>query len=325
MKKMIKNVLAPLLIAALSLTACSNGTSDFIDETVLKIDGQEIMKSEYMVHLYTTSMELVSTAGESAWNMDFDGQSADELVETHTINAIQNLVAAQKYATENGITLNDDEKEASNLAAKQFMENVDKKDLKKMGIDEEKLTTVMENSSLYSKVYQAISEECTLNDSEIDEFFEKNKEGLMEEFQLLKVNSIIVDDLETAEDVLEKAKNGEDFSKLFNQYDVAGNVEGEGENGEMTVYRYHLEAQFGLSPDVAEGDIEGPFNMGNTYFVLKVIAEESPDETEVKKLAGETYRSNMQTIHTEERMSELISSQTVEKIDSVWETLENFH
>jgi len=53
------------------------------------------MKSEYMVHLYTTSMELVSAGGEDVWNMDFEGQTADELVEEHTIRTLQGLVAAK--------------------------------------------------------------------------------------------------------------------------------------------------------------------------------------------------------------------------------------
>ena len=96
----MKKFFVPLLIAVMSFTACSSSTSNFVDEAVLKIDGQEIMKSEYMVHLYTASTELVSTAGEEAWNMDFDGQSADELLESHTINTLQNLIAAKKYADE---------------------------------------------------------------------------------------------------------------------------------------------------------------------------------------------------------------------------------
>ena len=113
----MKKFFVPLLIAVMSFTACSSSTSNFVDEAVLKIDGQEIMKSEYMVHLYTASTELVSTAGEEAWNMDFDGQSADELLESHTINTLQNLIAAKKYADENGITLTDEEKETAKTTA----------------------------------------------------------------------------------------------------------------------------------------------------------------------------------------------------------------
>lgn len=323
---MKKKLIAGLLLAALlSITSCGNNASNFVDETVLKIDGHKIMKSEYMTHLYTTSMEFISSAGEDAWNMDFDGQTADELVEAHTINTLQNLIAAKKYAEENNITLTDQEKNEAKLAAEEYISSISKEDLAKMGINTEKLTAIMETSYLYSSVYNAISESSTVDDAEIDRFFYENKDGLMEEFQLLKVNSIVVDDEETAMEILEKAKNGEDFSALFNFYDTAGTATGEGVNGEMTVYRYVLESQYGLSPDATVGDVEGPFNMGSTYFILKVVEEVAPEESEVKKLAGETYRTNMQALYTQERMEELIADQKVEKIEGVWETLEKFH
>lgn len=324
MRKNLKAFLCAVLTASLLLTACGSNT-DFTDEVVLKIDGQEIMKSEYMVHLYTASTELVASVGEAAWDMDFDGQTADELVEAHTISTLQNLVAAKKYAEENNIVLTDEAKEEVRLAAEQFLSSVAKDDLKKMGMDKEKMTALMESSYLYSTVYQSISDGHEVPDADVDTFFSENKDGLMEKFQLLRVNSIVVDDLETAEEVLDKAKTNEDFSALFDTYDVVGNVEGEGEDGEMTVYRYVLESQYGLSSDAAVGDVEGPFSMGSTYFILKIAAEETPDEAEVKKLAGETYRSNMKTLYAEDYMKKLVADQTVEKIEDVWETLENFH
>ena len=326
MKKKIKSLLGILLAATLSLTACGgSNTSDFTDEAVLKIDGHEIMKSEYMVYLYTTSQSFVATAGEDVWNMDFDGQTADELVAERTISTLQSVIAAEKYAEENGIALTAEEKEAARAAAEQFIANVSKEDLAKMGMDVEKLTALMESSYLYSLVYQAISEECAVDDAEVDSFFEANKADLMEEFQLLKVNSIVVNDLATAEEVLEKARSGENFSKLFDEYDVVGDVAGEGEDGEMTVYRYYLEGEFGLSSDVTVGDVEGPFNMGSTYFILKVAAEKAPEEANVKEMAGQTYRTNMQALHVEERMAELMTGQTVEKVEGVFEALETFH
>jgi len=284
------------------------------------------MKSEYMTHLYTTSMELLSAAGsEEVWNMDFEGKTADELVEEHTISTLQGLIAAKNYAEANGITLTEEKKAEAKTAAESFLESVAKEDLNKMGMDLEKMTAVMEDSYLYSEVYQAVTEEQEVPESEIEAFFTENKEGLMEEFQLLKVNSIVVDDMETAEEVLEKAKAGEDFSALFAAYDTIGDMEGQGENGEMTVYRYVLEGQYGLSADAKTGDVAGPFSMGSTYFILKVAEEITPDEAEVKRLAGETYRSNMQMLYAEDYMTALAAELTVEKIEGVWETLEKFH
>ena len=107
MKSKIKGLLC-LLLAAFSLTACVDSSVE--DVAVMKIDGQEIMKSEYMVYLYTTTKSFVSAAGEDVWSMDFDGQTADELVEERTINTIQSVIAAKEYAEANGIALTEEQK-----------------------------------------------------------------------------------------------------------------------------------------------------------------------------------------------------------------------
>ena len=109
MKKKMKMLLGLLLAGMLCLTACG-GASEFTDEVVLKVGEQEIMKSEYMVYLYTTTKSFISAAGEDVWNMDFDGQTADELVEERTISTIQSVIAAKEYAAANGIALTEEQK-----------------------------------------------------------------------------------------------------------------------------------------------------------------------------------------------------------------------
>ena len=108
------------------------------------------MKSEYMVYLYTTTKSFVSAAGEDVWSMDFDGQTADELVEERTISTIQSVIAAKEYAAANGISLTDEEKAAAKAAAEQFIAGVSEEDLAKMGVTVETLQPMMEDSYLYT-------------------------------------------------------------------------------------------------------------------------------------------------------------------------------
>jgi len=83
---------------------------------VLKIDNHDITKYEYMVYLYTTTQSFVSAAGEDVWNLDFDGQTADELVEERTISTLQSVLAAEEYAAAHDIALTDDQKEEAAAA-----------------------------------------------------------------------------------------------------------------------------------------------------------------------------------------------------------------
>ena len=325
MKYRIKNLLLIVLAATLLLTACGSSSSNNKDDIVLKIGGRDITKSEYMFSLYNSTLNLLSAYGDGVWEMDIEGKTADEAVEEQAIQALQTLVAVRKYADEHGITLSEQEKSQLETSAKQFISILSKEDLKKMGMDQKRLIPLMESSFLYSAVYSAISEEYVADDSKVEELFENNKEALLEEFKLLKLHSIVVDDQKTAEEVISKAKAGEDFSVLFDKYDTAGNIAGEGANGEMTVYRYVLESQYGLSPDAKVGDIEGPFNMGSTYFILKVISEEEPELEKVKAMVGETYHTNMKAVFAEEKMNGLIAQQTAEKVGTAWEAMEKFH
>jgi len=319
MKRKMKNLICLLMTVLFVLTGCGSAAED---TAVLKIDGQEIMRSEYMVYLYTTTKGFVTMAGEDVWNMDFDGQTADELVEERTISTIRSVLAAKKYAEENGIALTEEQKTAAAQAAEQFLASTPEADLTKMGVDAKKLQQMMEDSYLYTLVYQEIAAECDVDDGDLEQYYLENKEQLRKGYTALTMLSILAEDAETAAEVVEKAENGEDFLALFDTYDV----DPYGENGgEMKLPWNYLQTTFGLQDELTVGDVVGPIGMGDGWFVLKVTAKEIPDDAEVKEIAADLYRSEIQTAYTDTRFGELMEEQSVEKIDGVWDTLEKFH
>ena len=321
MKKRMKALLGLLLAASLCLTACGSG-AEFKDEAVMKVNGQEIMKSEYMVYLYTTTKSFVSAAGEDVWSMDFDGQTADELVEERTISTIQSVIAAKDYAAANDIALTEEQKAEAKAAVEQFMAGVSEEDLAKMGMDAEKLQPLMEDSYLYTLVHQEIAAECDVDAEDMDAYYQANKVQLKKDYTSLKLQTILLDDGEKAAKAAERAKNGEDFISLFEEYGIDPAAEN---GGEMTVFQNYLENSFGLTDEMEAGDVAGPLKIGEGYFVLKAVEKTVPTEEEVKALAESNYRTEVQTSYTEARFAELMKGQTVAKIEGVWETLEKFH
>lgn len=325
MKKKRNSLLCLLLFAVLGLTACGS-TEKFTDEAVLKIDGQEIMKSEYMVYLYTTTQSFVAAAGEDVWSMDFDGQTADELVEERTISTLQSVKAAEEYAAANGIALTDEQKEEAKAAADQFISTVDEADLAKMGIDAEKLVPLMEASYLYSLVYESIAAECAVDEEDMAEYYNEQKDQIKEDYTSLDLATILLDDEEKAEEAAERAKAGEDFAALFNEYDVDPAAQSGEENGETTMYQSYMLSNFGLTEPLEVGEIAGPIQVEEgRYFILKVLDKTVPTEDEVKQMAETGYKDKIQTEYTEARIDEMVKAQKVEKIEAVWDTLEKFH
>ena len=309
-----------LLLTAFSLTACVD--SSVKDVAVLKIDGQEIMKSEYMVYLYTTTEGFVTMAGDDVWSMDFDGQTADELVEERTISTIQSVIAAKEYAAVNGISLTEEQKAAAAAAADQFVQTVSAEDLEKMSIDVKKLQPMMEDSYLYTLVHQEIAAECDVDAADMETYYQENKNQLQADYTDLTMLSILAEDAETAEEVAEKAKKGEDFMALFDAYDTDPNGK---DGGEMTLHWNYLQTTFGLTDEPEVDDVVGPFAVGDGWFILKVTEKTVPSDAEVKELAAELFRTETQTAYTEARFAEMIKGQVVEKVKDAWETLEKFH
>lgn len=321
MKRKKKGLLGILLAGLLCLTACG-GSAGFKDEAVLKINDQEIMRSEYMVYLYTTTKSFVSAAGQDVWSMDFDGQTADELVEERTISTIQSVIAAKEYAAANGIALTEEQKAEAKTAVEQFMAGVSEEDLAKMGVDAEKLQPLMEDSYLYTLVHQEIAAECDVDAGDMEAYYQTNKDQLKKDYTSLKLQTILQDDGEKAAEAADRAKKGEDFASLFEEYDIDPVAEN---GGEMTVYQTYLENSFGLTDEMEAGDVAGPLQIGEGYFILKAVEKTVPTEEEVKELAESNYRTEVQTSYTEARFAELMKGQTVEKMADVWETLEKFH
>ena len=321
MKRKKKGLLGILLAGLLCLTACG-GSAGFKDEAVLKINDQEIMRSEYMVYLYTTTKSFVSAAGQDVWSMDFDGQTADELVEERTISTIQSVIAAKEYAAANGIALTEEQKAEAKTAVEQFMAGVSEEDLAKMGVDAEKLQPLMEDSYLYTLVHQEIAAECDVDAGDMEAYYQTNKDQLKKDYTSLKLQTILQDDGEKAAEAADRAKKGEDFASLFEEYDIDPAAEN---GGVMTVYQTYLENSFGLTDEMEAGDVAGPLQIGEGYFILKAVEKTVPTEEEVKELAESNYRTEVQTSYTEARFAELMKGQTVEKMADVWETLEKFH
>ena len=319
MKRKIMGLLC-LLLTAFSLTACVESSVE--DVAVMKIDGQEIMKSEYMVYLYTTTKSFVSAAGEDVWSMDFDGQTADELVEERTINTIQSVIAAKEYAEANGIALTEEQKAAAAEAAEQFMQGVSAEDLKKMNLDVKKLQPMMEDSYLYTLVHQEIAAECDVDAADMEAYYQENKAQLKKDYTSLKLQTILLDDGEKAAKAAERAKNGEDFLSLFEEYDIDTAAEN---GGEMTVFQNYLENSFGLTDEMEAGDVAGPLQIGEGWFILKTVEKTVPTDEEVKELAEGEYSMEVQTSYTESRFAEMTKGQVVEKIKGAWETLGKFH
>ena len=247
-------------------------------------------------------------------------------MEERTISTLQSVLAAEEYAAAHDIALTDDQKEEAAAAAKQFLSTVDADALKKMEVDEEKLVPLMEASYLYSLVYDSIASECAVDETDMADYYAEQKDQIRSDYTELKVATILVDDEETANEVAKRAKDGEDFASLFKEYDVDPKAQSGEENGETTMYQSYMLSNFGLTEAPEVGKVVGPIKMDESkYFIIKTLEKTVPTEEEVKEKAETGYKDKIQTEYAEARIGEMVKAQKVEKVKSVWDTLEKFH
>ena len=198
--------------------------------------------------------------------------------------------------------------------------------LKKMEVDEEKLVPLMEASYLYSLVYDSIASECAVDETDMADYYAEQKDQIRSDYTELKVATILVDDEETANEVAKRAKDGEDFASLFKEYDVDPKAQSGEESGETTMYQSYMLSNFGLTEAPEVGKVAGPIKMDESkYFIIKTLEKTVPTEEEVKEKAETGYKDKIQTEYAEARIDEMVKAQKVEKVKSVWDTLEKFH
>ena len=320
MKK--RGLLGLLLAGVLALSACSGSVAD---EAIMKIDGQDILKSEYMVYLYTTTQNFISVGGEDVWTMDFEGQTADELLQERTIETLRTVIAAGKYAAENDVVLTDEMKTQTEQAAESFFTQLSVEDAKKMNVDKKKLIPYMEASYLYSLAYEALAKECEVDEAGKEAYLAENQARIGTAYTKIAIDSILVDDEATAKEASDKIKAGETFADVFAQYDVERDAEDLEDRTKTTLYQTQFLTSFGLEDVPAVGQVTEPILNGGKYFIVLVEGVTEPTEDEVKSISDQEYISMLQTQYCEGRLAELVAMQKVELVDAVLEGVESFH
>ncbi|WP_317855486.1 hypothetical protein [Chakrabartyella piscis] len=330
MKKL--KMLATMLACAVFVSSCGSSTSEqvvvqeeFSDAVIMQIDGEDIMKSEYMVYLYTTSQSFLSAIGADVWTMEFDGITADDMVEERTMETIRKVVATTKYAAENDISMTDEEIAQAEASSIEFVASIPEEDVAKMGVTEEIMIKAMTESYLFGLVYQQLAMGYVVDEADLEAFYDEYRETFVEEYTYYNIDSVVVDDEAVAEEVLEKAKAGEDFGVLFDEYDVDEAAIGTESKGKMTAYKSDFMSGYGLETAPEVGVIDEIFYLNGVYYIMKIETIEIPNEEEAESLMQMAFLEQEMYVYAEEQAQAMLAEQEVVYMDEVFATVTPFH
>lgn len=240
MRKITNIVIIALL--AISLVACSSGKSG---ENVAKVNGKFITAQDFEKNLALTKKGYEGLYGEEIWTKDAgDGKTFNELIKEQVLETMISVEVLYQEAQKKGVKVEDSEVDK---ALKEFKDNVAKSAdmktfLEKNKIDDEFIKDQLRKELAVAELEKNFKAELKLTDAEIKDYFEKNKENYRD--QQVRASHILfktVDDSmkplpedkvkeqeKLANEVLQKAKAGEDFAELAKKY---SQDEGSAQNG----------------------------------------------------------------------------------------------
>ncbi|MFJ6209661.1 peptidylprolyl isomerase [Lysinibacillus sp. NPDC092081] len=275
------------LPAALLILLAGCGESG---DYVAKVDGEKILQTE-----------LDDALRE---------QYGTEVLDTLITNKIVELEAKKV-----GVSVSEDsiQEEYENLA-----ESYGGKELLQTTLEENGLTeqSVKDNIRMYQLTKNVIAASIDISDEEVAQYFENNKDSYGQKEEIV-ASHILLEDEETAKDVLAKVKAGDDFAELAKTYsiDTSTNENG-GEIGYIS--RGQMDEKFEEATfDLEKGSISDIVQTSEGYHIIKVTEKVPAEEAVFEDVKDEVYETVLEERINEEYTSWLAEKQEQYKIEKM--------
>jgi len=277
-------------------------TTGFEKDEVFRIDEISCSKAEIMVYLTNMQNRYEQVYGSEILNTKIDGITLEEnLKETALANMAQ-VKAMTLLAAKHNVELTKEEKELAGMAAKEYFSSLNDTEISMMGVNENTIVSLYCEFALANKLYHYLIQDINpeISDDEartitiehiLIKTYHVDEDGNRQEYsayskQLAK---------ELAEEVLKKARAGEDFQTLARLYSEDKTLTYSFGKGEMEAG--FEEAAFNLGFNEISDIVE----TSHGYHIIKCISvfnHEVTDENKKKiveerkeEVFGEEYRS----------------------------------
>lgn len=296
-----------------------------LDEIVMVIEGVEIPKALYMLYDYTTTQNFYSMNMYTPWDSEVEGMTEVEYIELRIRETLESIVATVKYAEENGITITEEDQIEIDMATEEFMANLPAEVIAQIGFTSESLKPYMSESFLHSKVYEEIALTYTMNEAGYQEYYDENSALIAEDYTLLDLNSILVEDGALAEEINTKALAGEDFNALFAQYDISTTDPASEETGALSISKGQFLNTFTDVQSVELGQVIGPCEMNGSYFIFLVENIDAPVGADLDEIVTSIYQSNEEVEYTDNIITGMMDELEIEVYEDVISSVERFY
>ena len=224
-KRMFAAVLAVFLLL---LCSCTRGQSE---DAVATVNGKEVPKALFEVTLQQVKAELSSEIPEDAWETaQYEGKSALEYAKEHAYDMAVDMIAVEKMAEEDGLSLSEAEQSEIDTYLQQMESNYGGRENLEQALQDQLGLTLEEYRRYffeYSYYRSALAEKhVSVTDEEVLAAFHTDV-ARVKHILILTVdqttNQPLSEEeqaaaLQTAQELLARAQSGEDFDALVAEY-----------------------------------------------------------------------------------------------------------
>ncbi len=317
--KNIKKVVAVAMTAMMALTAvgCNmiQKTPEAINKSVVAVVGSEkITYGDLDKELEYLKEQLKEQYGESYESNEKAMSTLKEKKKT----VLDAMVLEKVYlAKAKELKLVPEEEELNKEVNTQFDnmkasfgdEEKFKTALQESKLTEDSLKEAIKNSVIAQKVEEYIVKDVKVEDSDIEAYYNENKDSKYTTGPGANLSHILVKDEETAKSIKSKLDNKGDFAALAKEYGTDGTKDTGGSLGFYPYDTEKLDKDFmNAAKTLKEGEVSGPVKTQFGYHIIKATGLKT--ESVVKSL--DEVKSEIKTYLTQTKQGEAYST-TIEQ------------
>lgn len=328
MKKITALTLSSLL--CISAVGCSSKKNN--SDIVAKVNENNITIEDFKVTLALNKIDLESKYGSTVWETEVEnGVKFKDTFKNRVLKGMIDVEAVCEEAKKDGLTPSEEEidKAFDELNKNLYANENYKKILEDLKISDTCIKSQVEKTLTIQKYTENFDKNLKISDEEMKKYYEEHKaDYYKDEVKASHILISTVDDngkelseakkkkaKKKAEEVLKKAKSGEEFSELAKEYsDDPGSAAKGGDLGYFTkgqMVQPFEEAAFSLKSGEISGLVESEYG----YHIIKVY-----DKID-KQLTFDEVKDEIKKTLTEDKYMESIEAITkkakVEKNESV--------